>query len=89
MRQACGDAPAKVIAVREYAPARFSPEGVLAFDVPVPNSKVDARATHGVRVHVDLKGTDDVERGDYVSTQSHQVLTRGHGTAARVPVRLV
>jgi uncharacterized lipoprotein YbaY len=83
------DAPAEVIAERVYSPAQFSRAGVLVFDMPVPASKVHARATYCVRVHVDVKGTHDVDSGDYVSTQSHLVLTRGHGTTATVPVRRV
>lgn len=83
------DAPAEVIATRAYAPARFSPDGVFSFDVQVPTRMVHARARYGVRVHVAVNGANEVERGDYVSTQSHPVLTWGAGTTAKVPVRLV
>jgi hypothetical protein len=42
-----------------------------------------------VRVHVDVSGSGEVEKGDLISTQSHPVLTRGHADQAAVPVRKV
>jgi hypothetical protein len=51
----------------------------------------DPEADLSVRVRVAGAGRvgRDVEVGDLVSTQSHPVLTRGHGDAVVVPVRVV
>lgn len=51
----------------------------------------DPDADLSVRVHVaDAERVGrDVEVGDLVSTQSHPVLTRGHGDAVVVPLRVV
>ncbi len=49
----------------------------------------DQRARLTVSVHVDLDGDGAISRGDYLSTTSIPVLTRGHPGWARVPVRRV
>lgn len=53
--------------------------------------EVDPGASLIARVHVAPGGRKalDVELGDLVSTQSHPVLTRGHGDAVVVPLRVV
>jgi hypothetical protein len=67
----------------------------LAVDQPavaeVEVGEVDPKANLIVRVHVTDAGrpTRDVEAGDLVSTQSHPVLTHGHGDSAVVRPRVV
>jgi hypothetical protein len=67
----------------------------LAVDQPavaeVEVGEVDSKADLIVRVHVTDAGrpTRDVEAGDLVSTQSHPVLTHGHGDSAVVRPRVV
>jgi hypothetical protein len=58
-------------------------------DVEVP--EVDPNALMIARVHVMPGGRRglDVERGDLISTQSHPVLTRGHGDSVVVPLTAV
>jgi len=53
--------------------------------------EVDPRADLVVRVHVADAGrqTHEVEVGDLVSTQSHPVLTHGHGDSVVVRPRVV
>ena len=53
--------------------------------------EVDPGASLIARVHVAPGGRKalDVELGDLISTQSHPVLTRGHGDAVVVPLRVV
>lgn len=54
-------------------------------------AEVDARADLTVRVHVSVPRGDSraLEVGDLVSTQSHPVLTHGHGDSVVVPLRRV
>jgi hypothetical protein len=67
----------------------------LAVDQPavaeVEVGEVDSKADLIVRVHVTDAGrpTRDVEAGDLVSTQSHPVLTHGHGDSVVVRPRVV
>ena len=67
----------------------------LAVDQPavaeVEVGEVDPKANLIVRVHVTDAGrpTRDVEAGDLVSTQSHPVLTHGHGDSVVVRPRVV
>jgi hypothetical protein len=67
----------------------------LAVDQPavaeVEVGEVDPKADLIVRVHVTDAGrpTRDVEAGDLVSTQSHPVLTHGHGDSVVVRPRVV
>jgi hypothetical protein len=67
----------------------------LAVDQPavaeVEVGEVDPRANLVVRVHVTGAGrqTREVEVGDLVSTQSHPVLTHGHGDSVVVRPRVV
>ena len=67
----------------------------LAVDQPavaeVEVGEVDPKANLVVRVHVTDAGrpTRDVEAGDLVSTQSHPVLTHGHGDSVVVRPRVV
>jgi uncharacterized lipoprotein YbaY len=64
-------------------------QGALPFDIEVPADTIDPRHSYSVRVHVDMTSSGLVEAGDYVSTESHPVLTRGHGTEREVRVRRV
>lgn len=59
----------------------------LTLEIPVPEP--DERASYAVRVHVDMAGDDSVSAGDFVSTQSHPVLTQGYGTEVTVPVQRI
>jgi hypothetical protein len=67
----------------------------LAVDQPavaeVEVGEVDPKANLIVRVHVTDAGrpTRDVEAGDLVTTQSHPVLTHGHGDSVVVRPRVV
>jgi hypothetical protein len=50
---------------------------------------VDEGAGYSVRVHVDLDGDRRVSRGDFISTESHPVLTLGRPDRVTVRVREV
>jgi uncharacterized lipoprotein YbaY len=83
------DAPSAIVAEhrREWVPV----EGVreLPFAVEIPESAIDPRHTYSVFVHFSSRASPEIERGDLISTQSHPVLTRGAGTTAQVPVKVV
>jgi uncharacterized lipoprotein YbaY len=83
------DAPSVVIAEHRQLDVPLEAGGVLPFAVDVPADRVDPRASYSVRVHVDMSGSDSVEVGDLVSTQSYPVLTRGYGDEASVDVQRV
>lgn len=79
------DAPAVVVASREYREAQFAAAGELTFAVDVLVHSVDEGHRYTVRVHVDVDGSHDVSLGDFVSTQHHGVLTHGGGVEVRIP----
>jgi putative lipoprotein len=82
------DAPSTVVAEQHLVHVSLD-AGEVAFEVDVPNGRIEARARYTVRVHVDVTGSGIVERGDLVSTQSHPVLTGGNPDEASVPVKVV
>jgi hypothetical protein len=48
--------------------------------------RFDKRARYTIRAHASVAGIDDVRQGDFVSVQSHLVLTHGQTNTARVPM---
>jgi uncharacterized lipoprotein YbaY len=63
------------------------PGGVVPFRLQVQS--VDARARYAVRAHVDVDGNGQVSRGDYISTESHPVLTFDYPSRVTIRVRSV
>jgi uncharacterized lipoprotein YbaY len=82
------DAPAIIAGEIEIKAAKLRPGATLPFTVEVPG-KLDDRRIYSVRAHIDVTGSGDVTKGDLVSTQTYPVLTRGHGSSARVIVKPV
>jgi len=80
------DAPSRVIAAQDLGPRAFRAGEHIPFRLPA--GAVDAKHMYSVRVHVDISGSGEVERGDYVSTDaSHRA--RAAGVAAsltRIPL---
>jgi putative lipoprotein len=83
------DAPSVVVAEQRLHGVSLRPGEALPFDVEVPGERIDPSSHYSVRVHVDVSGSGDVERGDFVSTRSYPVLTRGHGDAVIAEVQRV
>jgi len=82
------DAPSQVVGEqRQRVP--LSVGRTIHFTVEVPAEAVDDRHLYSVRVHVQVGGSEGVQKGDLISTQSYPVLTRGHGNQARVEVKRV
>jgi uncharacterized lipoprotein YbaY len=57
------------------------------FEMPV--HLPDRSALYSVRVHVDVHRNGQITRGDFISTQSYPVLTRGHLDSVEIKVREV
>lgn len=68
------DAPATVVAEQRIEDVVLEESGEVPFEVEVPAGLVDRRSHYAMRVHVDVSGTGDVTKGDYVSTASYEVL---------------
>lgn len=83
------DAPSTVIGEQRQRGISLVPGRALEFAVEIPASLVNDRHDYSVRAHIDMSGSGDVEVGDFVSTQSYPVLTRGHGTKVRIRVSRV
>ena len=83
------DAPSIVIAEESLENVELSPGRTVPFILTVPTDILDASKHYSVRAHIDISGSGTVDRGDFVSTQSHPVLTRGFGNEAVVPVKRV
>jgi uncharacterized lipoprotein YbaY len=83
------DAPAKVIV--HHVIENISADMVwkermpFALDVTIP----DIRARYTVRVLVDVDGDGKISNGDYASTASYPVLTRGYPDRVVVNVRRI
>lgn len=83
------DAAARVVAEQVIRDVSHKPgaDEVVAFGLD--GEWPDDRCDYVVRVHVDLNGDGQVKRGDYVSVESHPVLTRGHPREVAVRVHRV
>jgi hypothetical protein len=55
----------------------------------VPAGLIDRRGSYSLRVHVDVTGSGEVERGDMITTQSYPVLTGSEPAETRVEVRRI
>jgi uncharacterized lipoprotein YbaY len=80
------DAAAEVVAeqVHRGVSHRAGEEKALAFELRVEG--FNERAAYSVRVHVDVEDDGVISRGDYISPESHPVLT--YGRPDEVDVRL-
>jgi uncharacterized lipoprotein YbaY len=78
------DAPSRVVAEGRCVVDRGSRTQLL-----LHRPAIDHRAHYSVRVHVDIDGDGEPGVGDYVSSQSHPVLTYGAPTEVDVLVRRI
>jgi putative lipoprotein len=83
------DAPSRVVGEEVYRDVHLERGRDFPFSIAVPADAVDEKSSYTVRAHVDVSGSGDVEVGDFVSTQSYPVLTRGHGNKAVIKVSRV
>jgi uncharacterized lipoprotein YbaY len=83
------DGPARVVAegVLTKLEGQATSGGALPFSLRGRVDDPTSRLT--VSVHVDLDGDGAISRGDYINVASIPVLTRGHPSQVRVPVREV
>jgi len=81
------DAPAQTIAEEVLRDVWISEKGSLSFSLSVGVSRPSA--DYSVRVHIDVDDDGQVSPGDFVSVQSHPVLTYGRPNRITIPVRLV
>ena len=80
------DAPATTIVeeIRHDIPVETLVENGMEFSISVKN--VVPRARYQVRVLVDLDGDGEASIGDYITTSSYPVLTRGYPNYIEVMV---
>lgn len=83
------DAPSRVVGEEQLDNVSLSEGGSLSFRITVPASTVEERNSYSVRAHVDVSGSGTIESGDFISTQSYPVLTRGYGNEAVIRVKRV
>jgi putative lipoprotein len=83
------DAPSEVVASLQLYPGELRGGDLISLELEVPMDALDQRHLYSVRVHVDMTGSGEVERGDFITMQSFPVLTRGYGDNVRVTVRKV
>lgn len=84
------DAAARIVAEQVVGDVSHAPASVVSIPFAVSAAEVvDERTTYVVRVHVDVDRDRRVGRGDFVSTESHPVLTFGRPAWASVRVREV
>ena len=83
------DAPSIVIAEHRQRGVHLTPGGVLPFKLEVPTDRVEENHSYSVRAHIDVSGSGEVEEGDFITTESYPVLTRGYGNDVRLKVQRV
>lgn len=85
------DAPSVVVGKQRFNnfALRSGGGGPLKFKIEIPVDEIDERRSYSVGVHVDHSKTGDVTKGDFISTESYPVLTRGYGKEARVSVKRI
>ena len=83
------DTPSPVICEERQVDVTLEPGGHLAFELHAHADLVDPRNDYSVRVHIDINGSGQVERGDLITMQSYPVLTHGYGNDVRLEVRPV
>jgi uncharacterized lipoprotein YbaY len=83
------DAPSAIageVTLHDVRLDRAAEEGI---DFRVSVAEMDPQARYEVAVWIDVDGDGARGRGDYVSTASHPVLTRGFPDRVLVPVRRI
>ena len=83
------DAPSVVVGEQILKGVSLRSGEALPFAIEVTANNIDERNLYSVRVHIDTSQSGDTTLGDFVSTQSYPVLTRGHGTEVRVNAKRV
>jgi uncharacterized lipoprotein YbaY len=83
------DAPSVVVGEFKRRKAGLRGGATLPFAIAVPGDRIDDRHLYSVRAHVDVSGSGAVKRGDFVSTRTYPVLTRGQGDSVSVTVQRV
>lgn len=83
------DAPSTVVAEQRLRDVEL--HDAIPFELAIPTAEVDGSSRYSVRVHVDVSGSGEVSKGDYVSTASHPVLVQDQtqDDDVTVPVRRV
>jgi uncharacterized lipoprotein YbaY len=83
------DAPSRVVGEMRKRHVQLGPHAEVPFEVEIPPDALDPGGDYSVRVHVDMSGSGQVDKGDLITMQSYPVLTHGYGDDARVEVRQV
>jgi putative lipoprotein len=83
------DAPSIVVGEQRLSNVALRGRGAIPFKVEIPAGLIDERGMYSVRAHVDVSGSGEVKEGDFVTTQSYPVLTRGYGKAVKLALRRV
>jgi len=72
------DAPAKIVAKQVIADLHHSMGTENRVEFALHCQKIaDIRASYSIRVHVAFRSDEQIQRGDYISTESYPVLTCG------------
>jgi putative lipoprotein len=83
------DAPSSVIGEQRQKGVALRPGARIPFTIEVPARFIQDNSLYSIRAHIDVSGSGEVAVGDFVSTETYPVLSRGHGTSATVKVRRV
>jgi putative lipoprotein len=83
------DAPSVVVGKQQQKGVLLRPGLRFPFAVQIPNELIDERHLYSIGAHIDRSGSGEVKIGDFVSTQTCPVLTRGHEASVTINVRRV
>lgn len=82
------DAPSTVVGEQRIEDVALDGSRI-PFAVEVPAGLIDRRSSYSVRVHVDVSGSGEVERGDMITTRSYPVLIEVDPPETTVEVRRI
>lgn len=80
------DAPAKIVAKQVIADLNHSMGTENRVEFALQAEIADIRARYSIRVHVAFRGDEQINCGDYISTESYPVLTFGYPNQVSVRV---
>lgn len=81
------DAAAVLVAEKVLQPVSRPAGSTRDLEFQMPVHLPDQSARYSVRVHVDVDRNGQITQGDFISTQSYPVLTRGQPDSVEIKVR--
>jgi uncharacterized lipoprotein YbaY len=83
------DGPATVVAEQVIRNVSYDGNGKKSVSFTLQGSLPNDNSSYSVSSHVSMDGSDDIQKGDYITKQSYPVLTHGNPNRVSVHVKKV